>query len=187
MGTNQDDDPVPEEAANVSDDAEVVETRDVSDTPEDEVDGMVDEMLESEESSTDSGTTDETETPMDLTETSPDEVSVEDLEQQDWTLGQEKEDKLINFKGTKFLLSEPDDDDVLDIIAQQPGEEPDPKANMLKLCQAAIKAPELTPGRWEREMNMSERIGLTMRVSQYMGLEDFMDFPDGGPEAQQAG
>lgn len=168
-----------DEAVNVSDDAEVTETRDVSDVPEDEVDEMVDEMVagEADESAADIG-------PNDLTETSPDEVSVEELEEQDWTLGEEKEDELIDFKGTQFLLHEPDDDDILDIIAQQPGQTVDPKANMLKMCQAAVKAPEITAERWENHMNMSERLGLTMRVAQYIGIEDFMDFPDGGAAAQ---
>lgn len=198
MGTNEETDDEAEQtritASGPSEDAEVAETRDVSETPEEEVDEMVDDMLEDEpdESADDSsegnvtaGMDEEDVGPNDLTATSPDEVSVEELEEQEWTLGQEIEDQLINFKGTKFLLSEPDDDDVLDIIAQAPGQEINPKANMLKLCQAAIKAPELTASRWEHEMNMSERIGLTMRVSQFMGIEDFMDFPEGGPEAQQ--
>lgn len=184
------------DSPNVSDEAEVEETRDVSDVPEEEVDETVDEMLQ-DESEDDVSTTEDTQFvatdseeqpgPRDLTEASPDEVSVEELEEQEWTLGQEIEDELIDFKGTKFLLSEPEDDDVLDIIAQAPGQEIDPKANMLKLCQAAIKAPELTAQRWEHQMNMSERIGLTMRVSQFMGIEDFMDFPEGGPEAQAGG
>jgi hypothetical protein len=184
MGTNQSDSDPPETAP---DDAEVEETRDVSDTPEDEVDEMVDTMLQGDNDTavtTDSDDASEEVGVNDLTETSPDEVSVEELEEQEWTLGGEIEDEVINFKGTQFLLSEPEDDDILDIIAQQPGQTVDPKANMLKMCQAAVKAPEITPQRWENQMNMSERLGLTMRVAQFIGIEDFMDFPDSGAAAQ---
>lgn len=190
MGANEGES-APDEAHNVSDDAEVAETRDVSDVPEDEVDEMVDEMVanepsadSTEESTADSDSTETSEEPNDLTATSPDEVSIEELEEQEWTLGEEKEDELVEFKGTRFLLREPEDDEILDIIAQQPGQTVDPKANMLKMCQAAIAAPEITADRWENQMNMSERLGLTMRVAQYIGIEDFMDFPDSGAAAQ---
>ena len=175
------------------DDREVDETRDVSDVPEDEVNETVDEMLsEDDAADTDSDDKEEfvatdtvhTEEPEDLTQKDPDDISIEELESQEWTLGEEKEDELIEFKGTRFLLREPDDDDVLDIIAQQPGQEVDAKANMLKLVRAAVEAPEITDERWENQMNMSERLGLTMRVSQYIGIEDFMDFPEAGAAAQ---
>ena len=173
-------------------DREVEETRDVSDVPEDEVNETVDEMLteddEAADADEDSGEFVATDTehtePQDLTAQDPDDISIEELESQEWTLGEEKADELIEFKGTKFLLTEPDDDDVLDIIAQQPGQEIDAKANMLKLVRAAVAAPEITDDRWENQMNMSERLGLTMRVSQYIGIDDFMDFPEGGAGAQ---
>lgn len=165
---------------------EVEETRDVSDIPEAQVDDQIDEMLadDADESATDDGPG-EAESAPSLEEMDTEDWSVEDFEEQDWTLGEEKEDKVIVFKGTKFLLREPDDEAVMDIIAQEPGEEVDPKANMLQMCRAAIEAPELTNERWESGMNVSERLGLTMRVAQYIGIDDFMDFPDGGPEAQQ--
>ena len=193
MGNNKDDIPTP------PDDGEVVETRDVRDKSESEVNSEIDRMLageapdgdhtdaldnqpsETQTSTTDPqpqfASTDETDEELD-----PDDIDPAELEEQEWTLGGERGDKLIEFKGMKFLLSEPDDDELLDIIGAEPDEEVSASENMRELCQATIEAPTLTDDRWDG-LNLAERLGLMMEVSQYVGLDEFMDFQDIGPEA----
>lgn len=200
---DSDGDPTP------SNNAEVVETQDVSDVPEEEVNSQIDQMLQGEEPDDadldaavqdepdsegetagvsteeevtfDTGSDEPVEDPMDAMD--PANVSVSELEEQEWTLGQEKGEKVIEFKGMKFLFAEPEEDEVLDIIGGTPGQQADPADNMRRLCQSTIKAPQLTDSRWE-DLNVGEKLGLLIRVSQYIGIDDFMDFQDVGPEAQ---
>ncbi len=122
--------------------------------------------------------------PIDLTGKSADEISLDDLEQQEWTLGQGPTQEAIQFRGTVFLVEDPDDDAVLNMMAEAEMGEGDVSGRMFKLCRSAIKGPELTPERW-REMRMSERIGLTIRVSDAIGLNEMLDFPESGQSLPQ--
>lgn len=151
---------------------------------ESEPDEQADEQNPSEAPQRDSEEMEEQEEPMDLSEMEADEISVEELEQQEWTLGGETKE-VIEFRGMKFLVEDPDDEAVLNMMAEAEMGEGDVSDRMFKLCRSAIKAPELTPERW-REMNMSGRVGLTIRVGDAIGLNDMMDFPDNGPSPQQA-
>jgi len=125
----------------------------------------------------------ETEGVSDLTEMDPEEMSIEELENQEWTLGAGPTKDYINFRGTVFLIEDPDDDTVLNMMAQADTGETSASDRMYDLCRSAITAPELTPERW-RDMRMSERIGLLTRVSTAIGLNDMMDFPEDGQPAQ---
>jgi len=125
----------------------------------------------------------ETEGVSDLTEMDPEEMSIEELENQEWTLGAGPTKDYINFRGTVFLIEDPDDDTVLNMMAQADTGETSASDRMYDLCRSAITAPELTPERW-RGMRMSERIGLLTRVSTAIGLNDMMDFPEDGQPVQ---
>jgi hypothetical protein len=190
-----------------ADDADVVERTEVREMPEDEVNNEVDRMLQGDDPSGDHSDALVNDSPTDgdsttstsdstqqahvadksddpLADADPSNIDPADLEDQEWTLGDSKEDKIIEFKEMKFLLSEPDDDELLDIIGSQPGEEMSPSDNMRELCQATIQSPTLSDARWS-DLNIAERLGLMMRVSDFVGLDEFMDFQDVGAEAPQ--
>jgi len=122
---------------------------------------------------------------LDLSEMDPEDVDIQQLEEQEWTLGEGETKELIEFRGTTFLIEEPDDEAVLNMMAEANMGQGDVSDRMFKLCRSAITAPELTPERW-REMNMSGRLGLTIRVGSTIGLNDMMDFQDAGLNPQQA-
>lgn len=113
----------------------------------------------------------------------PSNIDPAQLEEQEWTLGGDKGDEVIQFKDMVFLLSEPDDDALLDIIGGEPDEQQSASENMRELCQATIKSPTLTDKRWDG-LNLAERLGLMMEVSDFIGLDEFMDFQDVGAKAQ---
>lgn len=131
-------------------------------------------------------TDDESEDVTDLSEADPSDISVDELEEQDWTLGQGPTSELIEFKGMQFLVEDPEDDTVINMMAQgQTEDDGGVSQRMYELCNSAIKAPELPLEKW-RDMRMSERVGLTFRISNAIGLADMMDFPANGPQPQQA-
>lgn len=128
--------------------------------------------------------------PVDLTELDPDEIDPEDLENQDWTLGGEPRGT-IEFGGMTFLVEDPDDDEILNlIVGAATGEgdagEMDGTDRMYALVESAVVAPEMTPERW-RDMKSGQRIGLTMRIAEWAGIDQMMDFPEGGDAPPQAG
>lgn len=130
----------------------------------------------------DNDTTDEP----DLTEMDPEEIDPSQLDDQDWTLGEGPTKQVIEFKGMQFLVEDPDDDTVLNMMAQAEMGEGNTSERMYQFVSSAVTRPEIEPERWG-EMRMSERIGLMVRVSEAIGLSDMIDFPERGPEAQQGG
>ena len=128
------------------------------------------------------------EEPVDLTQVDPEEIDPEDLENQDWTLGGEPRGT-IEFGGMTFLVEDPDDDEILNLIvgaATGEGEagEMDGTDRMYALVESAVVAPEMTPERW-RDMKSGQRIGLTMRIAEWAGIDQMMDFPEGGETPPQ--
>lgn len=112
------------------------------------------------------------------------DIDLDEVAEQEWTLGGEPEQQRFKFKGMTFVVEDPDDDAVLDMMAQAEMGEGDTSERMYQLVSSAIVEPEVTPERW-RDLRMSERIGLMVRVSEAIGLDDMMDFPEGGQEAPQ--
>jgi len=115
--------------------------------------------------------------------TDAEEIDVEAIAEQEWTLGGEPTKQVITFKGMKFVVEDPDDDAVLNMMAQAEQSDGGTADRMYKLVKSAVTQPEITPERW-RDLRTSERIGLMVRVSEAIGLGDMMDFPDDGPEVQ---
>jgi hypothetical protein len=130
--------------------------------------------------------------PVDLTAMDPDEIDVEDLDDQEWTLGGETQE-FIKFGGMVFLVEDPDDDTILNLIASSAmaaeGDDSgleDGSDRMYQFVETAIVKPEMTPEKW-RTLKSGERVGLTMRVAEFAGLSQLMDFQDGGPTPQPEG
>ena len=112
----------------------------------------------------------------DLTELDPADIDPSDLEEQEWTLGEGPTQQVIEFKQMRFLVEDPDDDAVLNMMAEAEIGEGDTSDRMFQLCDSAIQKPELSPERWGE-----------MRVSEAIGLSDMIDFPETGENPQQAG
>jgi len=128
------------------------------------------------------------EEPVDLTEVDPEEIDPEDLENQEWSLGGESRGT-FDFAGMTWLVEDPEDDDILNLIvgaATGEGEagQMDGSDRMFALCDSAVVAPEITPERW-RDMKSGERLGLTMRIAEWAGIDQMMDFPEAGEAPPQ--
>ena len=129
------------------------------------------------------------EEPVDLTQVDPEEIDPEDLEKQEWSLGGESRGT-FDFAGMTWLVEDPEDDDILNLIvgaATGEGEagQMDGSDRMFALCDSAVVSPEIMPERW-RQMKSGERIGLTMRIAEWAGIDQMMDFPEGGEAPPQA-
>lgn len=128
------------------------------------------------------------EEPVDLTQVDPEEIDPEDLENQEWSLGGESRGT-FDFAGMTWLVEDPEDDEILNLIvgaATGEGEagQMDGSDRMFALCDSAVVAPEITPERW-RDMKSGERLGLTMRIAEWAGIDQMMDFPEGGEAPPQ--
>jgi len=162
-----------------SDNSESGDEPDTDSTEIEDVDDVVDE-IEAETEGEDE--------PVDLTELDPDEIDPDDLENQDWTLGGEDRGT-IDFGGMTWLVEDPEDEEILNLIvgaATGEGEAADMDGSdrMYALCESAVIAPEISPERW-RNMKSGERIGLTMRIAEWAGIDQMMDFPEGGDAPPQ--
>ena len=110
--------------------------------------------------------------------------SIQELEEQDWTLGGEERQKLIEFRGMEFLVQDPDDETMLMLMAFDPSSSnADVSQKLYRLVSSAVVAPEISLERWQ-DMRLSERLGLAIHVSDAIGLQDLMDFQDAGLQAQ---
>lgn len=107
----------------------------------------------------------------------PNQVSEDDLENQDWTLGEQKveiKEKL----DMRWKLVEPDSDETIAELIE-----------LLQINQGSMDAlyhwvsefvvsPEITKERWEDDMTPRERYILGDMVLDFFGVEDFMDEGD---------
>jgi hypothetical protein len=128
------------------------------------------------------------EEPVDLTQVDPEEIDPDDLENQEWSLGGD-DTGYIKFGGMVFEVQDPEDDEILNLIVGAATGEGDAgemtgSDRMFALCDSSVIAPEITPERW-REMKSGERIGLTMRIAEWAGIDQMMDFPEGGDAPPQ--
>ena len=147
-----------------------------------------DEQPDPDSTDTEAEAEDVEEEPVDLTQVDPEEIDPEDLENQEWSLGGE-DTGYIKFGGMVFEVQDPEDDEILNLIvgaATGEGEagQMDGSDRMFALCDSAVVSPEITPERW-RQMKSGERIGLTMRIAEWAGIDQMMDFPEGGEAPPQ--
>ena len=111
-----------------------------------------------------------------------DDVTADDIdfEDQDWNLGGEREDGLINFKGTYMQLSEPDDDASINLLERIQTLEAEER--MRTIISTIVDKPDMTQApagsdvpRIE-DMKPFERAALAGRCLEFVGLSDFEDF-----------
>lgn len=114
-----------------------------------------------------------------LAEADTEELDPANFADQEWTLGGETRG-VVEFGGVRFLVEDPDDDEILDMLVGAADDEGSPGDRLYELCRSAVVEPELSPDRW-RGMRAGERIGLAARIGEWAGIDQLMDFPDGGP------
>ena len=81
-----------------------------------------------------------TEEQNDLTELDPADIDPSDLEEQEWTLGEGPTQQVIEFKQMRFLVEDPDDDAVLNMMAEAEMGEGDTSDRMFQLCDSANRS-----------------------------------------------
>ncbi|RKS83319.1 hypothetical protein BDK61_2662 [Haloarcula quadrata] len=117
-----------------------------------------------------------------------DEIDIQELEEQDWDVSdddprEEIEYEFLNGNTKRFLVQDPDTNNLLDIVAVEPGEDGDIAENLYEIVSAAVVAPEITLERWQ-EVRPADRIGLADEVAEVIGLNKLLGFTDAGLEAQ---
>jgi len=117
-----------------------------------------------------------------------DEIDIQELEEQDWDVSdddprEEIEYEFLNGNTKRFLVQDPDTNDLLDIVAVEPGEDGDIAENLYEIVSAAVVAPEITLERWQ-DVRPADRIGLADEVAEVIGLNKLLGFTDAGLEAQ---
>lgn len=115
----------------------------------------------------------------DLAGADPEDLDPTDFADQEWTLGGDQRG-VVEFGGVRFLVEDPGDDEILDMLVGAVDDDGSAGDRLYELCRSAIVEPELSPERW-REMRSGERIGLAARIGEWAGIDQLMDFPDGGP------
>ena len=116
------------------------------------------------------------------------DIDIQELEEQDWDVSdddprEEVEYEFLNGNTKRFLVQDPDTNDLLDIVAVEPGEDGDIAENLYEIVSAAVVAPEITLERWQ-EVRPADRIGLADEVAEVIGLNKLLGFTDAGLEAQ---
>jgi hypothetical protein len=116
------------------------------------------------------------------------DIDIQELEEQDWDVSdddprEEVEYEFLNSNTKRFLVQDPDTNDLLDIVAVEPGEDGDIAENLYEIVSAAVVAPEITLERWQ-EVRPADRIGLADEVAEVIGLNKLLGFTDAGLEAQ---
>lgn len=117
-----------------------------------------------------------------------DDFDIQELEEQEWDVSdddprEEIEYEFLNGNTKRFLVQDPDTNDLLDIVAVEPGEDGDIAENLYEIVSAAVVAPEITLERWQ-EVRPADRIGLADEVADSIGLNKLLGFTDAGLEAQ---
>jgi len=116
------------------------------------------------------------------------DIDIQELEEQDWDVSdddprEEIEYEFLNGNTKRFLVQDPDTNDLLDIVAVEPGEDGDIAENLFEIVSAAVVAPEITLERWQ-DVRPADRIGLADEVADVIGLNKLLGFTDAGLEAQ---
>lgn len=109
---------------------------------------------------------------VDSEEVDLEDIDLDSIENQDWGLGEKRPPKLRQFRGMKFLLTEPEDDDkVVNAINQI--RQDDMMTAYYQLVRITVKAPEITEERWNEQMTATEKVGLGNQVLAYLQAQDF--------------
>lgn len=111
----------------------------------------------------------------------PSEITDEELESQDWTLGGDADEEIVECFGMQWRMVEPMEQSQVDtLVTPQGGGDV-----MREWCETIIQAPAITDDRWE-EMKPKERTLLTDKCMTFFGFDDFVD-QEAMMEAVQSG
>lgn len=114
-----------------------------------------------------------------------DNFDLQDFEDQEWDLDesagqQEISHDFINGGEKRFLLQDPEPEVIMQLV-QPPGEDTDRSEVLFDFMRKTVVAPEITLERW-RSMMTADKIALTNKVSEKLGVDRVLGFPDGIPE-----
>lgn len=157
----------------------VLERRDATDLEtNDDVEGAIDEMLDTDDLEADdeaaTGAADSDDEPSADTESADtaDEVDPAsfDFEAQEWTLNEKSEPEVHQIRGMKFLFEEPENDDAVLNRLDQVSED-DRNAQMKALVQLVVAEPEISDERWQ-QMPFAAKLGLAGQAAEFLGLDE---------------
>jgi hypothetical protein len=113
------------------------------------------------------------------------EFDLQEFEDQDWDLDdsagqQEISHDFINGDEKRFLIQDPEPEVIMELV-QPVGEDTDRSEVLFDFIRKTIIAPEITLERW-RSMMTADKIALSNKVSDAVGVDKVLGFPDGIPE-----
>lgn len=115
----------------------------------------------------------EVEPEFDLEASTPDEqLSPSELEEQEWPFGEKKDSEIIEYKGFQMLVSEPDEEAIMNAI--QGAEGANNLDQMYLWVDLVVDKPKITKRQWKEEMSNIEKLGLGTVVMEWVGMGDFM-------------
>lgn len=116
---------------------------------------------------------------------SAEDFDLQDFEDQEWDLDesagqQEISHDFINGGEKRFLLQDPEPEVIMKLV-QPVGDDTDRSEVLFEFMRKTVVAPEITLERW-RSMMTADKIALTNKVSDALGVDRVLGFPDGIPE-----
>ena len=116
------------------------------------------------------------------------DIDIQDLEEQDWDVGSGGQTvinhEFMNGHKMRFKLQDPDPDVIMEFVSPMPDDDDTTRSEELyAFVSEVIISPEVTIERW-REMRTADKIMLADKVSEEVGVDRVLGFPDDGLEAQ---
>ena len=113
------------------------------------------------------------------------DFDLQEFEEQDWDLDssagqQEISHDFINGSEKRFLLQDPEPEVIMNLV-QPVGDDTDRSEVLFEFIQGTVVSPEITLERW-RDILSADKIALTNKVSDALGVDRILGFPDGIPE-----
>jgi len=115
------------------------------------------------------------------------DFDLQEFEDQDWDLDdsagqQEISHDFINGNEKRFLIQDPEPEVIMELV-QPVGEDTDRSEVLFEFIRKTIIAPEITLERW-RSMMTADKIALSNKVSEKIGVDRVLGFQDGIPEEE---
>ena len=113
------------------------------------------------------------------------DFDLQDFENQEWDLDgsagqQEISHDFINGSEKRFLLQDPEPEVIMKLV-QPVGDDTDRSEVLFEFMRETVVSPEITLERW-RDILSPDKIALTNKVSDALGVDRILGFPDGIPE-----
>lgn len=115
------------------------------------------------------------------------EYDIQELEEQEWDFDNDDQQQLVPHEfmdGTEidFLVQDPEPEVITQLLSPA-GEDTDRSEVLFQFNQKCITAPELTLERW-RQMRSADKLALSNKVSEAVGVDQVLDFPDSSLEEE---